>query len=146
MKLCNHESITGNMAFKQLESYDFPVNPFIYDNKYDNKNHETIIGMYADDMLIACIGTTSDGMITGFDCMQGEYMTAFKLLCQHVSAKTGIIDLNLMTDTRMIGDYSEHNAGNVHMHSPLIDNGSHVVPAGMMTVNYHDGEPVTCVN
>lgn len=142
MKLCNHENITGNMAFKQLESYDFPVNPFIN----DSKNHETITGMYADDMLIACIGTTTDGMITGFDCMQDEYMNAFKILCQHVSAKTGTIDLNLMTDTRMIGDYSEHNAGNVHMHSSVIDNGLHVVPAGMITVNYHDGEPVPCVH
>lgn len=141
MKLCNHENITGNMTFKQLESYDFTVNPFISCNE-----PETTTGMYADDMLIACIGTTTDGMITGFDCMQDEYMNAFKILCQHVSAKTGTIDLNLMTDTRMIGDYSEHNAGNVHMHSSVIDNGLHVVPAGMITVNYHDGEPVPCVH
>lgn len=102
--------------------------------------------MYADDMLIACIGTTSDGMITGFDCIQGEYMNAFKLLCQHVNAKTGIIDLNLMTDKRMIGYYDNHDENMITMHPPVIDDGLHVVPAGMMTVNYHDGEPVTCVN
>lgn len=142
MKLCNHDSITGNMTFKQLESYDFPVNPFIN----DNKKQAAITGMYADDMLIACIGTTSDGMITGFDCIQGEYMNAFKLLCQHVNAKTGIIDLNLMTDKRMIGYYDNHDENMITMHPPVIDDGLHVVPAGMMTVNYHDGEPVTCVN
>lgn len=142
MKLCNHENITGNMAFKQLESYDFPVNPFIN----DSKNHETITGMYADDMLIACIGTTYDGMITGFDCIQGEYMNAFKLLCQHVNTKTGIIDLNLMTDKRMIGYYDNHDENMITMPPSVIDDGLHVVPAGMMTVNYHDGESVPCVH
>lgn len=138
MKLCNHENITGSIKFRQLNAYDFTVNPFISGNE-----PEAITGIYADDMLIACIGITTDGMITGFDCIQGEYMTAFKLLCQHVSAKTGIIDLNLMTDMRMIGNYPEHNADNVHMHSPVIDDGLHVAPAGIITVNYHDGEPVS---